>query len=311
MGDVVTPDPDIRDRAAGSRRPTEHGGPGTSTAAAGTGARSRAAALARRWPVVLSAVVIAGYVALAVVGLVVQGRANHADASQVLQPPSAAHLFGTDGEGRDVLARVCVGAGISMVLAAIAVVLGAAGGLVVALLCGLGPRWLDRVLTAPMNTLLSFPQVLLAMAIAIGLGTGLTSAVTGVVVTIIPVFAITLRAEALRSKSETFIEAAQTIGVPLWRIALRHVVPYLGTTLTVQVTANFGASVLTLAALSYVGVGAQPPTAEWGAMISDGLQYAASGQWWVGVAPGIALLVLVIAVNIFTDQLRARRTAGA
>jgi peptide/nickel transport system permease protein len=261
----------------------------------------------RRWSVVVSVVVLAAYVALAVAGLFLRHKANLADVSQTLRAPDGRHVLGTDGEGRDVLARVCVGAGISMTLAAISVVLGAAGGLVVALMCGLGPRWLDRTIMAPMNALLAFPQLLLAMAIAIGLGTGLGSAVTGVVVTIIPVFAVTLRAEALRSKSEAFVEAAVTIGLPRWRIALRHVVPYLSTTLTIQVAANFGAAVLTLAALSYVGVGARPPTAEWGAMISDGLEYAASGRWWVGVAPGLALLVLVITVNIFTDQLRAHR----
>ncbi|GAA1016347.1 ABC transporter permease [Acrocarpospora pleiomorpha] len=264
---------------------------------------------ARRWPAVLSVAILVAYVALAVAGVFLRHQADLVDVSRTLQPPDGHHLFGTDGEGRDIFARVSVGAGISMALAAISVGLGAIGGLAVALVCGVGPHWLDRTVMAPMNAILAFPQLLLAMAIAIGLGTGLTSAVTGIVVTIIPVFAVTLRAEALRSKSEAFVQAAVTIGVPKWRIALRHVVPYLSTTLTIQVAANFGAAVLTLAALSYVGVGAKPPTAEWGAMITDGLQYAASGQWWVGVAPGVALLVLVLVVNIFTDQLRVRNRA--
>ncbi|TDE41403.1 ABC transporter permease [Nonomuraea mesophila] len=228
-----------------------------------------------------------------------------------LQQPSAEHLLGTDGEGRDVLTRVAVGVGISIMLAALSVVLGSVGGLIVALACGLGARWLDRVLMAPMNAVLAFPQLLLTMAIAIALGTGLQSAVIGIAVTIIPVFAVTLRSEALRSRSEAFVEAAITIGLPRWRIALRHVVPYLGTTMTIQIAANFGHAVITLAALSYIGVGAGPPTAEWDAMINDGLQHAVSGQWWVGVAPGLALLGLVIAVNILTDQIRARRSADA
>ncbi|KAB8188392.1 ABC transporter permease subunit [Nonomuraea phyllanthi] len=261
----------------------------------------------RRWPVIASMVILAVYLMLALAGTFLGDQANVADVTRTLRPPSAEHLLGTDGEGRDVLSRVSVGAGISIMLAAISVALGAAGGLIVALACGLGARWLDRVLMAPMNAVLAFPQLLLAMAIAIALGSGLTSAVIGIVVTIIPVFAVTLRGEALRSRSEAFVEAATTIGLPRWRIALRHVVPYLGTTMTVQIAANFGSAVITLAALSYVGVGARPPTAEWGAMINDGLQHAVSGQWWVGVAPGIALLGLVIAVNIFTDQVRARR----
>jgi peptide/nickel transport system permease protein len=259
--------------------------------------------------VIVSMVVLGIYVALAIAGIFLRARADVANVADTLQAPGWHHLLGTDGEGRDVLDRVCVGAGISMLLAAISVGLGAAGGLALALACGLGPRWLDRVLMAPVNALLAFPQLLLAMAIAIALGTGLPSAVAGIVVTIIPVFAVTLRAEALRSRTEPFVEAATTIGLPRWRIALRHVVPYLSTTMTIQAAANFGAAVLTLAALSYIGVGAQPPTAEWGAMISDGSQYAASGQWWVGGAPGVALLGLVIVVNIFTDQIRARGAA--
>ncbi|WP_457256044.1 ABC transporter permease [Pedococcus sp. P5_B7] len=280
-------------------------GPAVALAAPGVGAAGRR--LRSHWPMVVSGLVIAGYLVLALLGLHYRPEANVVDVAHTLQPPGSGHIFGTDAQGRDVFQRVCVGAGISIILAVISVVLAALGGLIVALACGLGAPWVDRMLMAPMNALLAFPQLLLALAVSIALGSGLTSAVIGIAITSMPVFALTLRAEAKRSRAEPFVEAAVTIGLPRWRIGLRHVVPYLRTTFTVQVAANFGAAVLTLAALSYIGVGAKPPTPEWGAMISDGLQYAVSGQWWIGVMPGAALLGLVIVVNIFTDQVESRR----
>lgn len=266
-------------------------------------------ALARRsidGQLALALVMIAGFVVIAVVGLFMQTQANTVNVADSLQPPSAEHLFGTDAQGRNVALRVAVGSGIAIVSATVAVLVGGALGLIVAIACGLGPRWLDAVLMRLADSVLAFPQLLLALAVTMALGTGLITANIGIIVTVVPVFARTLRAEALRSRNEPFVEAARTIGLSLPRIAVRHVTPYLSTTLIVQMAANFGNVVLILAGLSFIGVGAQPPTAEWGAMITDGLQNALTGQWWIGVAPGLALVLLVIAVNLLTDQLRHR-----
>ncbi|HEY0248968.1 MAG TPA: ABC transporter permease [Gryllotalpicola sp.] len=267
------------------------------------------------WEFDVALLVFAAFVALAVAGVFLQHRATAIDVANALESPSGQHWFGTDSEGRDVFARVAVGTIISFAAAAATVLIGAAGGVLIAVTCGLGPRWLDTVLMRLTDTVLAFPQLLLALAISVALGPGLISAGVGIVVTIIPIFARTLRAEAVRSRSEPFIESARTIGLSTPHIAVRHVVPYLSTTLTVQVAANFGAAVLTLAGLSFIGVGAQPPTPEWGAMITDGLQNALTGQWWIGVCPGMALLLLVASLNVLSDRVRARgglrRKAGA
>lgn len=250
------------------------------------------------------ALVILGLFAIAALtGIFVQEKANAVVVAEALRAPSVEHWFGTDAQGRDVFARVLVGAGIALSAGTITVIVGATIGLIVALLCGLGPRWVDDVLIRISDAILSFPQLLLALAIAMALGSGLQTAVIGIIITVFPVFARTLRAEALRSKKEPFIDAAVTIGLHPVRIAYRHVVPYVSTTLITQASANFGQVILILAGLSFIGVGAKPPTAEWGAMITDGLQNALTGQWWVGVFPGVALLLVVIGVNLLADSL--------
>lgn len=250
-----------------------------------------------------AATVLAAFVVLSVAGAVMGGAATATDIGNALQAPSAAHWFGTDSQGRDVFARVAVGARIAMISATIVVTVSAALGLVVALLCGLGPRWVDAVLIRVSDAILAFPQLLLALAVALALGAGLETAVIGIIVTIFPVFTRTLRGEALRSRREPFVEAARTIGLSTPWIAVRHVVPYLSTTLVVQAASNFGQVILLLAGLSFIGVGAKPPTPEWGAMITDSLESALVGQWWVGFFPGVALLLVVVAVNIFADRL--------
>lgn len=260
----------------------------------------------RNGQLVIALVLFSIFIVLAIAGFFLQGRANSVDVAQALEGPGVWHWFGTDNQGRDVFARVAVGTGIAMISASVAVIIGGGGGLIVALACGLGPRWLDALLMRVSEAILAFPQLLLALAITMALGTGLFTANIGIIITVIPVFARTLRAEAIRSRSEPFVEAATTIGLSTPRIAVRHITPYLSTTLIVQMAANFGNVVLTLAGLSFIGVGAKPPTAEWGAMITDGLQNALTGQWWIGVAPGIALVLLVVTVNLMADQLRAR-----
>jgi|SRR5690554_4522727 len=254
---------------------------------------------------VFAGILFVVFLGLAIAGFFLQGTANKVDVGQALQSPGLDHWFGTDNQGRDVFSRVAVGTGIAILSAGTAVLVGGAGGLLVALACGLGPKWLDAVLMRVSEAILAFPQLLLALAITMALGSGLVTANIGIILTVIPVFARTLRAEAMRSKTEPFIEAATTIGLSKPRIAIRHVTPYLSTTLIVQMAANFGNVVLTLAGLSFIGVGARPPTAEWGAMITDGLQNALTGQWWIGVAPGLALVLLVVTVNLMADRLRA------
>jgi len=257
----------------------------------------------------VAAGLLAALVVLAVVGLFLQDAAVKVDVASALQAPGAAHWFGTDAQGRDVFARVAVGTSIALASGIATVAVGGGLGLLIALVCGLGPRWLDAVLVRLLDAVMAFPALLLALAVTMAFGTGLLTALLGVVVTVVPVFARTLRAEARRATSEPFVQAARTIGLSTPRIAVRHVVPYLGTTLSVQLAANVGNVVLVLSGLSFIGVGAQPPTPEWGAMITEGLQNALTGQWWIGVFPGLALLLTVVAVNLLADSIPAVRAA--
>ena len=154
------------------------------------------------------------------------------------------------------------------------------------------------------NTLLAFPPLMLAMAVSVALGAGVFSSAVGLVIAAVPWFARVIRSEVIRIRSLNATEAATVLGASRWRIAWRHVVPHLLPTLVIQVASSFGWAILIMASLGYVGLGAQPPTAEWGSMITDGLQYALTGQWWIGVFPGLGLIAAVCAATILADRAR-------
>jgi peptide/nickel transport system permease protein len=155
-----------------------------------------------------------------------------------------------------------------------------------------------------MDAILAFPPLILAMAVTVGLGVGLDSAAIGIALVSVPWYARLIRSEALRIRSLPFIEAANAIGSTRARIIAKHVVPHLLPVLLIQMAAAFGYAVLALAGLSFVGLGAQIPTPEWGAMITDGLSYSLTGQWWVAVFPGVALLVTVTSASMLSDRMR-------
>jgi peptide/nickel transport system permease protein len=227
------------------------------------------------------------------------------DAGSVLEPPSAEHLMGTDGAGRDVFARFYAGARISLTVGAIVVTLGAIIGGLVGMFAGTSGGWLDNLLMRLMDAILAFPPLILVMAITIGLGVGIRTAAIGIIITSVPWYARLIRSEVIRVRSLPFIEAAVAIGASRTRIIGRHVIPHVISTLLVQAAASFGYAILTLAALGFVGLGAQIPTPEWGAMITEGLAHAITGRWWVGVFPGLGVLMAVTAANIIADRTRA------
>jgi peptide/nickel transport system permease protein len=174
----------------------------------------------------------------------------------------------------------------------IGIVAGATGGFV------------DAILMRMMDALLAFPPLILAMAVTVGLGSGLTIAAFGIMLTSLPYYARLLRSEVLRLRSLPYIEAARALGARHGRIMARHIVPHVASTLLIQGAAVFGYAILTLAALGFVGLGARVPTPEWGAMITDGLQYFLTGQWWIGVFPGLGLLLAVTAASVIADRAR-------
>jgi peptide/nickel transport system permease protein len=226
------------------------------------------------------------------------------DLINALQAPSGAHPMGTDQLGRDVLARVSEGARISLVVASLIAIGGGLVGGLIGLFAGTFGRAADGIAMRVMDTILAFPPLILAMAVTVGLGVGLSTAAIGIALVSVPWYARLLRAEALRIRSLPFIEAAHAMGATKGRIVRRHVVPHVLPVLFIQMAAAFGYAVIALAGLSFIGLGAQIPTPEWGAMMTEGLQYALTGQWWISVFPGVGVLVVVTAASMISDRAR-------
>ena len=247
---------------------------------------------------------VAGFVVVALLGNVMWSKDPLAvDVGAALEPPSTDHPLGTDGAGRDILARVIAGARISLTAALIVVVLGGIVGGSIGMIAGV-TRATDGILMRSMDALLAFPPLILAMAVTLGLGVGLSSATIGIAISSVPYYARLMRSEVLKTRSLPHVEAAVAVGASRKRILLRHILPHASSTMLVQAAALFGVAILSLAGLGFVGLGAQIPTPEWGTMITDGLQYTLTGQWWVAVMPGMGILVAVLTANLLADRLQ-------
>ncbi len=226
------------------------------------------------------------------------------DVGNSLLGPSWSHPMGTDSVGRDVFARFNEGARISLTVGGAVVLVGALFGGIIGIVAGAVGGWVDGLLMRMMDAILAFPPLILAMAVTVGLGSGLKTAGLGIMLTSLPYYARLLRSEVLRIRSLPFIEAAYALGARRTRVMARHIVPHVVSTLFIQAAAVFGYAILTLAALGFVGLGARVPTPEWGAMITDGLQYFLTGQWWIGVFPGLGVLLAVTAASVIADRAR-------
>jgi peptide/nickel transport system permease protein len=227
------------------------------------------------------------------------------DLKGALQAPSLAHPMGTDGYGRDVLSRFIDGARISLTVAAVVVIAAALLGGVLGLISGTAGGAVDALLMRIMDALLAFPPLILAMAVTVGLGVGLKTATLGIILIYIAPNARLVRSNVVRIRTLPMVEAAVALGASRKRIMFRHILPQATATILVQSASVFGHAIVTLAALGFVGLGAQIPTPEWGAMITEGFQYALTGEWWVSVCPGLGLLVVVVAANLLADRLQA------
>ena len=274
--------------------------------AAGHRSWRRAVRTVSRDPTLLGGGICLGIVlALALVGpLVWREDPTLVNLGQTLKAPSWSHPMGTDAVGRDVFARFMAGARASIFAGLAAVVAGATIGTTIGVVSGSIGGTFDAVMMRLADVLLAFPPIVLAIAVAIAAGGGLSGAVYGVVLTSIPSYARIIRSEVLRVRALAFNDAVRAAGGSRTRILFRHVFPNSITTLPIIASSNFTYAVLTLAALSYIGLGVHPPNAEWGAMITDGQQYALTGEWWLVVFPGLGLLVLTISVGLLADRLR-------
>jgi peptide/nickel transport system permease protein len=226
------------------------------------------------------------------------------DLANKLVGPSWAHPMGTDGVGRDVFARFNEGARISLVTGLAAAGVGGVLGGLIGLISGAFGGIVDATLMRCMDALVAFPPLVLAMAVTVGLGVGLVTAAIGIVLTSIPYYSRIIRADVLRVRSLNYIEAGVALGATRKRLILRHILPNVLGTTPVLVAANFGYAILTLAALGFVGLGAQIPTPEWGTMITEGQQYVLTGSWWVGLFPGLGVLIVVTATSMLADRAR-------
>ena len=228
---------------------------------------------------------------------------NEVDVTARLQGPSAAHPFGTDDLGRDVLSRVLLGAQVSLRVGLVAVGISLVVGTVVGTLAGFYGRWVDAVLMRLMDVLFAFPALLLAIAVIAVLGPGATNAMIAIGITYTPVFARVARAAVLGVREQVYVRASRSVGASDARLLLRHVLPNAFPPILVQTSVSLAFAVLAEAALSFAGLGIQPPAPSWGGMLADGRDFL-DQAWWMAVFPGLAIFVLVLSFNLLGDGLR-------
>jgi peptide/nickel transport system permease protein len=280
---------------------------------------ARIAGLARRSPTLVAGLLMLG--AFAVMALLhpwlMPYDPTAVDAGAILRPPSAAHWFGTDGNGMDVFSRVIYGALYAFGIAVPVVIVGLLLGVPVGLFTGWVGGWTDEAFMRAMDALRVFPSIILALAVVAAAGPSLLNVVLVLGFLDAPVFARVVRAEVLSLRGGTFVEAAIAAGNPTWRILFVHLMPNALRGAIAQSAVRAAWAVRISATLAFLGVGIQPPTPEWGAMIRQGAEYMVSGEWWVAVFPGAALVVMVLGLNMLGDGIadlmdpRRRAASGA
>lgn len=220
--------------------------------------------------------------------------------AEALEPPSRDHLMGTDQLGRDVFSRVLYGGRVSLRVGLIAVFIGATVGILLGMPAGFYGGWLDSGLSWAGDVLLAFPGILLALVIVAILGPGLTNVMIAVGISFIPSFMRVTRSAVLSTRELEYVEAAYALGNREHKIMTRHILPNIIRPLLVLASLGVGTAILAGAALSFLGLGVQPPDPEWGAMLSAGQNFVRQG-WWISVFPGIAIFLVVLAVNLIGD----------
>ncbi len=220
-----------------------------------------------------------------------------------LASPSAKHWFGTDELGRDILARVAYGARVTLTIIMLVSIVVAPIGLAVGTLAGYLGGWVDIVLMRITDVFLAFPRLVLALAFAAALGPGIENAVIAISLTAWPPYARMARAETISIKNSDFISAVYLQGASTARILFRHIVPLCVSSLIIRLTLDMAGIILTAAGLGFLGLGAQPPAAEWGAMVATGRDVILD-QWWVATIPGLAIFIVSLGFNFLGDGLR-------
>ncbi|TPI48980.1 ABC transporter permease [Mesorhizobium sp. B2-9-1] len=220
-----------------------------------------------------------------------------------LLAPSAAHWFGTDDLGRDIYSRIVYGSRWTLYVVILVAIIAAPIGLLVGTIAGYAGGWTDTILMRITDIFLAFPKLVLALAFVAALGPGIENAVLAIAITSWPPYARIARAETLTVRNSDYIKAVQLMGASPFRIVLRHIMPLCISSLIIRVTLDMAGIILTAAGLGFLGLGAQPPLPEWGAMIASGRRFILD-QWWVAAAPGAAILIVSLGFNLLGDGLR-------
>ena len=222
----------------------------------------------------------------------------------IMLPPSLAHLCGTDHVGRDVFSRILTACRLDMSIALSAVGLSLAAGTLIGAFAGYYGGLFDSLVSRLVDTIMAFPLFVLAMAIVASLGNSVANIVYATAIINLPFYIRVARAEVSVRRNSQFVEAALISGNSGPRIIFRHLLPNIIPTIMVQASLNLGWAILNAAGLSFIGLGVRPPDAEWGIMVAEGAQYIVSGEWWIALFPGIALMLTVLCFNFLGDALR-------
>jgi peptide/nickel transport system permease protein len=220
-----------------------------------------------------------------------------------LLPPGPEHWFGTDDLGRDIFSRIVYGSRWTLYVVVLVAITAAPMGLLIGTVAGYAGGWPDAILMRLTDIILAFPKLILALAFVAALGPGIENAVLAIAITSWPPYARIARAETLTVRNSDYIKAVQLMGASPFRIVLRHIMPLCISSLIVRVTLDMAGIILTAAGLGFLGLGAQPPLPEWGAMIASGRRFILD-QWWVAGVPGAAILIVSLGFNLLGDGLR-------
>jgi peptide/nickel transport system permease protein len=226
-----------------------------------------------------------------------------AQSADRLQPPSTRHLFGTDELGRDILSRIIFGARISLTVGLIAVGIAASVGTIIGLVAGFVGGLLDSVVMRTVDVLMAFPGIILAILIMSTLGASLVNVMVAVGISAIPWYARTVRAATLAVREYDYVLASRALGAPAGRLMARHILPNIIGPVIVLGTLGIAGTILAISGLSFLGLGAKPPSPEWGAMLSQARVYVRRA-WWMTTFPGLAIMISVLSINIIGDALR-------
>jgi peptide/nickel transport system permease protein len=255
----------------------------------------------------ISAVVISVFILMAIFAPIIapypdqgQGKTN---AAETFQPPSEKYLLGTDRLGRDIVSRIIFGARPALIVPIGVVLFAVIIGAPLGALAGYKGGWIDEVIMRVTDLFLAFPSLLLAMAITASIGRGLDKAAIALIVSWWPWYTRIARGVTISLKHQYFVEAAQATGVRDALIILRHILPNTLSPILVQATVDLGTVILAMGGLAFIGLGTQPPSPDWGLMISEGRTFILD-QWWIATFPGIAIFIVVLAFNLLGDTLR-------